>query len=403
MPGLLSSPVCLTVIWFLSWSLRPSRAQIRTDEVSDVQFGRLESNVTLACGKSQIRTPVVWHLNHSSALPWHKLTSDGTLVLLRASHSAQGNYSCYDNRGLLLHSVKLRLGHPPGLLSISCQVPNHTHVRCSWVEAVKTFLPATYNASLRGTGQEWRPCVVDVVRKHCDVDHPAFWQTIHTLRVTETNALGSETTSVRFKLHELLKPDPPESLLVKELEGYPKRLIVSWNFPSSWPLHDAFPLIFQIRYRPQGSVYWSEVYSEESPVIIFDALAGHLHQIQVRARDEVNSESQWSEWSPLHLVRPWEVSSTPLSPENLPPEGDYPDYFFPFNSKPETSTEKSNNAAHPEDEGNLGLVILLVLFSVVILTTVLSLIFVVWVRQRRRDHVTKQELTSMVKMKSMPI
>lgn len=32
MPGLLSSPVCLTVIWFLSWSLRPSRAQIRTDE-----------------------------------------------------------------------------------------------------------------------------------------------------------------------------------------------------------------------------------------------------------------------------------------------------------------------------------------------------------------------------------
>ncbi|TNN78923.1 hypothetical protein EYF80_010849 [Liparis tanakae] len=32
MPGLLSSPVCLTVIWFLSWSLRPGRAQIRTDE-----------------------------------------------------------------------------------------------------------------------------------------------------------------------------------------------------------------------------------------------------------------------------------------------------------------------------------------------------------------------------------
>ena len=32
MPGLLSSPVCLTVIWFLSWSLRPSRAQIQTDE-----------------------------------------------------------------------------------------------------------------------------------------------------------------------------------------------------------------------------------------------------------------------------------------------------------------------------------------------------------------------------------
>lgn len=32
MPGRLSSPVCLTVIWFLSWSLHASRAQIQTDE-----------------------------------------------------------------------------------------------------------------------------------------------------------------------------------------------------------------------------------------------------------------------------------------------------------------------------------------------------------------------------------
>ncbi|XP_022625254.1 ciliary neurotrophic factor receptor subunit alpha-like [Seriola dumerili] len=402
MPGLLSSPVCLTVIWFLSWSLHPSCAQIWTDEVSGTQYGHLESNVTLACGKSQFRIPVVWHLNHSSALPWHKVTSDGALVLLHVGHSAQGIYSCYDNRGLLLHSIKLRLGHPPGLLSISCQVPNHTHVRCSWLESVKTFLPAQYNASFRGNGQEWMPCVMDVTRKHCDVDHPAFWQTIHTLRITETNALGSETTYVRFKLHELLKPNPPESVFAKELEGYPKRLIVSWNFPSSWPLTEAFPLVFQIRYRPQGSIYWSEIYSEESPVVIFDALAGHLHQVQIRARDEVNAESQWSEWSPLLLVRPWEVYTTPDPAEQLPPDERFPDYFFPFNTKPETSTAKSHNPVL-EDESNLGLVILLVLFSVVILITVPSLIYVMWVRQRRRDHVTKQELTSMVKMKSMPI
>ncbi|XP_018527273.1 interleukin-11 receptor subunit alpha isoform X2 [Lates calcarifer] len=395
MPGLLSSPVCLTVIWFLSWSLRPSCAQILTDEVSGVQYGHLESNVTLACGKSQIRIPVVWHLNHSSVLPWHKVTSDGSLVLMHVDHSAQGIYSCYDNQGLLLHSVKLRLGHPPGLLSVSCQVPNHTYVRCSWVESVATFLPAQYNASF--SGQEWRPCVVDIVRKHCDVDRPAFWQTIHTLRITATNALGSETTYARFKLHELLKPDPPESVLVNELEGFPKRLIVSWTFPASWPLHDAFPLVFQIRYRPLGSMYWSEIYSEESPVVIFDALAGHLHQVQIRARDEVNAESQWSEWSPLLLARPWEVFTTPYPTEEVPPE-----LFFPINTKPETSTAKSHNPVL-EDEGSLGLVILLVLFSVVILITVLSLIYVMWVRQRRRDHVTKQELTSMVKMKSMPI
>lgn len=398
MPGLLFSPVCLTVIWFLSWSLCPSCAQIWTDEVSGVHYGRLESNVTLACGKSQIRLPVVWHLNHSPVLPWHQETSDGRLVLLHANHSAQGIYSCYDNSGVLLHSLKLRLGHPPGLLSISCQVPNHTHVRCSWVESVKTFLPAKYNASLRN-GQEWSPCIVDVTQKHCDVDHPAFWQPIHTLRITEANALGSTTTIARFKLHDLLKPDPPESVLVKKIEGYPKKLLVSWKFPSSWPLHDAFPLVFQIRYRPQGSMYWSEIYSFESSVVILDALAGHFHQVQVRARDEVDTESQWSEWTPLLLGRPWEDYTTPEPNEDL-------DIHLPFipptNSKPEASTPKSHDPKHG-DEGNLGLVILLVLFSVVILTTIFSLIFVVWMRQRRRDHATKQELTAMVKMKSVPI
>lgn len=40
--------------------------------------------------------------------------------------------------------------------------------------------------------------------------------------------------------------------------------------------------------------------------MILDALAGHAHQVQVRAHDEVNMESQWSEWTPLLLGRPWE-------------------------------------------------------------------------------------------------
>ncbi|XP_047424926.1 interleukin-11 receptor subunit alpha isoform X2 [Mugil cephalus] len=387
MPGLLSSPVCLTVIWFLSWSLRScSSAQIWTDEVSDVQYGRLESNVTLACGKSQIRTPVVWYHNRSAVLPRHQVTSDGRLVLLHADQSAQGNYSCYNDSGLLLHSVKLRLGHPPGLLSISCQVPNHSFVRCSWEEHVKTFLPAKYNASFKGTGLEWRPCIVNVAIKHCDVELPAFWQTFHTLRITQTNDLGSETTYARFKLHELLKPNPPESVSVKEQDGFPKKLVISWNIPSSWPVGDAFPLMFHVRYRPHGSMYWSEIYSSDSEVVVLDALAGHVHQVQVRARDDVNSESQWSEWTPMFFGRPWAAYTTPDPVED-------PDDFYTFNTTPETPTENPRDSTS-DDEGNVGLMILLVSFSVVILTTVLSLIFIVWLRQRRRDHATIQERAS---------
>lgn len=58
----------------------------------------------------------------------------------------------------------------------------------------------------------------------------------------------------------------------------------------------------------KGHVYslGPQLYSTESPEVISDALAGHVHQVQVRAHDEINNESQWSDWSPLLLVRPWE-------------------------------------------------------------------------------------------------
>uniref|UniRef100_A0A4W5LD01 Ig-like domain-containing protein n=1 Tax=Hucho hucho TaxID=62062 RepID=A0A4W5LD01_9TELE len=79
--------------------------------VSDVQYGRLGSNVTLVCGAALDRTSVKWRLNRSSMLPWqHRVTSDGHLVLLQADHAAEGNYSCHDDQGLLIRTTRLRLG-----------------------------------------------------------------------------------------------------------------------------------------------------------------------------------------------------------------------------------------------------------------------------------------------------
>lgn len=44
---------------------------------------------------------------------------------------------------------------------------------------------------------------------------------------------------------------------------------------------------------------------ENSSLRIMDALAGHLHQIQVKAQDALNNYSQWSEWSHVIEARPW--------------------------------------------------------------------------------------------------
>lgn len=56
------------------------------------------------------RSPVEWRLNGSSVQPWQAQISEGSLTLLNATHSMEGNYSCHDDRGTLLQTIKLRLG-----------------------------------------------------------------------------------------------------------------------------------------------------------------------------------------------------------------------------------------------------------------------------------------------------
>lgn len=49
-----------------------------------------------------------WRFNGSLVPPWQ--THEGLLTLLNTTHSMEGNYSCHDERGTLLQSIKLRLG-----------------------------------------------------------------------------------------------------------------------------------------------------------------------------------------------------------------------------------------------------------------------------------------------------
>lgn len=78
------------------------------------------------------RTPVTWLRDNSSALPWHQVTSDGRLVLQQVELSAQGDYSCWDSRGRLLHTVRLRLGRECPPLQFLCLVLETPGQRCSW-------------------------------------------------------------------------------------------------------------------------------------------------------------------------------------------------------------------------------------------------------------------------------
>ncbi|XP_061119493.1 interleukin-11 receptor subunit alpha [Conger conger] len=398
MPGKAPCPGGLIVIGIMALCAAHTRSEIWSNEVSDTEYGKLGSNVTLVCKPSWTGYPVEWRLNGSAVLPRQTLPSNSTLTLINTDLSMEGNYSCLDQKGNLLWATKLRLGHLPGLVSISCWMFNHHSLHCFWEQSVKTHLPTKYLASYRDWSNRVEPCLQDSSRPNkCTILDPSTWQHYHTINITELNPLGTETTLARVQLHDLLKPDPPEEVTPEAVVGHPRRLLVRWRYPSSWPLHDSYPLCFQLRYRPLGSIHWSLVNSSQLSLVITDALAAHAHQVQVQAMDAL-LYGHWSDWS--REVQGWPWREPKPDPEVSEPPDEIP--TIPDYTEMESSTTRS-----PDADGvayrSLGVLISLGLFAGVFLSILSALIVFLWVRQRQRGGITKQELTSMVKMKSLPL
>lgn len=130
-------------------------------------------------------------------------------------------------------------------------------------------------------------------------------------------------------------------------------------------------------------------------MVIMDALMGHLHHIRVRAQDAFINHSQWSEWSQVVQAQPWSDLST--IPETTT------DFFEPIfpSTFPVKATEKSLDPSF--DENGRQVLIALGLLAAVMVVVVFTITVLLCVRNRRRGNMTKQELTSMVKMKSLLI
>ncbi|KTG43979.1 hypothetical protein cypCar_00009425 [Cyprinus carpio] len=248
MPGLVSCLGDLIVTGIIILFSDHVQSEIWTNEeqltclllsVSDVQFGRLGSRVVLTCGGAHDGSPVAWQFNGSSVPAGQ--THKSSLTLLNTTHSMEGNYSCHDERGTLLQSIKLRLGR---------------NVKDRDVE----------------------PCEQEHIGvNECTITDPPFWTSKFLVNITELNPLGSNSTILQIDAHELLKPDPPEDVRVLQVEGQSTQLLVQWSLPSSWPVErmDAFPLTYLLRYRPIGSNYWSRLETEENTSLkIMDALVG---------------------------------------------------------------------------------------------------------------------------------
>ncbi|XP_035166495.1 interleukin-11 receptor subunit alpha isoform X1 [Oxyura jamaicensis] len=354
-----------------------------------VQYGQVGTDVTLSCAGARAGSPVQWRREGAAALPEGSAIRQGALVLPHASLAATGTYSCHGEDGSLLHAVSLRLGHLPGVPFVSCRASDYENFSCSWTSSLETFLPTRYITTYRKkslTGEEKRrnksghvgPCLQDPSRAGtCTVHRSEFWSS-YRLNITEVNPLGSSFRLLDITMQAIIKPDPPEGLVVEPVPLAPRRLYVSWKYPASWPKEPHFQLRFRLQYRPVIHRSWSVVETVNLSEVITDAFAGLEHVVQVSAKDFLDA-GNWSEWSA-------EARATPVrDPATTASEGTTTDASL------ESLAEEPSQAPNPEPINRsdplerMAILVSLGIFAFFILAAVLVITILIWLRMRKHS------------------
>ncbi|KAM4808392.1 interleukin-11 receptor subunit alpha [Rhinophrynus dorsalis] len=374
-----------------------------------VKYGRIGGNITLMCNNKNDSSVAEWRFNGSPDIPRGVFNSIGHLQLSNTDLFSMGNYSCYSRSGELLSSVHLRLGYPPGMPTVSCRASDFENFSCYWKSSVETLLPTRFIASYRNTNNHNSGiCVQEPFRPNmCSVRMSEIWSS-YQMNITEENPLGSSFRLLVVTLQSIVKPDPPEKLVVEPVPFSPKRLRVTWAYPSSWPQEPHFLLKFRLQYRPVVHSYWSVVETVNLSDIITDAFAGTEHVVQVSARDYLDA-GNWSEWSAEVRATPWTSPKLEAGHETTTTDAEYP----PFGPSAETSDETTRSEAdsqveEPFDRSDplekVAILISLGVFAFVVLALLLIIGALIWIRMGRRGKESgiKTRFLSAIHMKALP-
>uniref|UniRef100_A0A8C5LQC1 Fibronectin type-III domain-containing protein n=1 Tax=Leptobrachium leishanense TaxID=445787 RepID=A0A8C5LQC1_9ANUR len=302
--------------------------------------------------------------------------------------SSTGNYSCHERSGGLLSITRLRVGYPPGLPSVSCRASDYYNFSCYWKPSAETLLPTRYYASYRSNNHVSGICVQEPLRPNmCSVRESQPWST-YQMNITETNPLGSSVRFLQFTVQSIVKPDPPEKLMVEPIPFAPRRLRVSWVYPSTWPWEPQFQLKFRLQYRPALHSSWSLVETVNMTDIITDAFAGVEHVVQVSSRDFLDA-GNWSEWSPEIRATPWTSPPTKASEETTMAE---------LEPDPEEPVDRD------EPLEKVAILISLGVFAFVVLFLLLAIGVLIWMRVRRKGKESgmKMNFLAAIHMKALP-
>ncbi|NXP44482.1 I11RA protein, partial [Heliornis fulica] len=220
------------------------------------------------------------------------------------------------------------------------------------------------------------PCLQDPTHPGtCTVHGSEFWSS-YRLNITEVNPLGFSFRLLDVTMQAIIKPDPPEGLVVEPIPLAPRRLHVSWKYPSSWPKEPHFQLRFRLQYRPIIHRSWSVVETVNLSEVITDAFAGLEHVVQVSAKDFLDA-GNWSEWSAEARATPVRDLATAASEETTTA------------TSLESPAEEPSQAPNPEPINRsdplekMAVLVSLGIFAFFVLAAVLIITILIWLRVRK--------------------
>ncbi|RMC16521.1 hypothetical protein DUI87_06457 [Hirundo rustica rustica] len=301
----------------------------------------------------------------------------------------------------------------PGVPFVSCRASDYENFSCSWTSSVETFLPTRYITTYRNKNGHVGLCLQDPSRPGtCTVHRSEFWSS-YRLNITEVNPLGFSYRLLDVTMQAIIKPDPPEGLVVEPIPLAPRRLHVSWKYPSSWPKEPHFQLRFRLQYRPIIHRSWSVVETVNLSEVITDAFAGLEHVVQVSAKDFLDAGIGAS-----GVLRPGQHQSEVLHmllvsvsiPPVLPDLASTASEETTTDARLESLAEEPSKAPNPEPINRsdplekMAVLVSLGVFAFFILAAVLVITILIWLRVRKhgKDKTKPNFLVAATHLKALP-
>ncbi|XP_048458406.1 interleukin-11 receptor subunit alpha [Rhincodon typus] len=304
-----------------------------------------------------------------------------------ANLSMEGNYSCHDETGRLLHWTQLKLGYPPSKPLVHCTASNFYRISCMWENNQEGSFPIHYIATYRSPSSNIFSCPRDFLRNICQIDNPQMFASLpYVINITAINPIGRRTTLLDIVLFDIVQPDPPVNVTAEPVFGSPRRIKVQWDYPPSWG--SQFKLKFVLEYKLLRYNFWSRLNTKMTTEIITDAIAAQLCAIRVKARDFFDN-GKWSDWSSEVLVTPWIETTT----ENIQSTVTTLMMDFIHTQSQSTDPTLSSNVILSSSDVLDRNIVVLISIAASIGICIAATTFVLWIRRRRQESDMNDILT----------